>query len=92
VYNYGYAEAGHNGTAIAGYAGHAAVGRGGFAEAGLNGHVLAGEGGRLRLWWYNGVSTIPVDGKIGENGLEPDVWYKLDDKGRFVRAIIRMED
>lgn len=73
--NYGKAQAGATGTAIAGYYGIATAGDFGTAITGYQGKAKAG---------YKGVILIDkVFGRIGENGLNPDTFYKVSD-GKFV--------
>jgi hypothetical protein len=85
---YGTATAGDNGTATAGDFGTATVGNGGTATAGYYGTATAGEYGRLSiLYWDNNAKRYrEIIGYVGENGIEPNIAYKLNDQHEFVKA------
>jgi hypothetical protein len=82
----GTAVAGARGRATAGRGGSATVGYGGTATAGVGGTVAAGADGMICVRWWAGIRLRIAVGYIGEDGLEPDVRYRLDDAGRFVRV------
>ncbi|MCW5526809.1 hypothetical protein IGB03_28335 [Pseudomonas aeruginosa] len=84
----GTATAGNWGTATAGYKGTATAGNWGTATAGYKGTATAGEKGeiRIRYWDEKADRYRTVIGYIGEDGLEPDVPYKLNADRKFVRA------
>ncbi|WP_334017944.1 hypothetical protein [Pseudomonas aeruginosa] len=92
----GTATAGYKGTATAGYKGTATAGNGGTATAGYEGTATAGYEGtatagekgeiRIRYWDEKADRYRTVIGYIGEDGLEPDVPYKLNADRKFVRA------
>ncbi len=84
----GTATAGDWGTATAGYEGTATAGNGGTATTGYKGTATAGEKGeiRIRYWDEKADRYRTVIGYIGEDGLEPDVPYKLNADRKFVRA------
>ncbi len=84
----GTATAGNWGTATAGYKGTATAGDEGTATAGDEGTATAGEKGeiRIRYWDEKADRYRTVIGYIGEDGLEPDVPYKLNADRKFVRA------
>ena len=92
--NYGTATAGYEGTATAGKWGTATAGDGGTATAGKwgtatagdGGTATAGDGGTLIIRRWDGKRYRTVVGYIGENGLEPDTPYKLNEAGKFVKA------
>ena len=46
---------------------------------GPNSAVMAGPGGTIALTWRDGKRYRLVVGYIGENGIEPGVWYRLND-------------
>ena len=48
--------------------------------------VTGGDGSILSLKWFDGKRTRIVTAYVGEDGIEPNVPYKLDDNGKFVRA------
>ena len=91
---YGMAMAGDRGTAMAGYGGTATTGKfgtatagdGGTATAGHYGTATVGVMGRISILYWDGQRSREVIGYIGENGLEPNVPYKLNDKHEFVKA------
>lgn len=95
--DYGKAVAGHQGTAQAGDGGTAQAGNWGKAKAGgegkamvdCGGYVSAGLGGEIHIRWldliYNRYRTAV--GYIGENGLKPDTWYKVDGQGNFMEVV-----
>ncbi|WP_162958987.1 hypothetical protein [Pseudomonas aeruginosa] len=84
----GTATAGDEGTATAGDWGTATAGYKGTATAGYKGTATAGEKGeiRIRYWDEKADRYRTVIGYIGEDGLEPDVPYKLNADHKFVRA------
>ena len=84
----GTATAGYSGTATAGDSGTATAGDSGTATAGYSGTATAGYSGVIIIKYYvhdKGI-YIPVVGVIGENGLKPNVKYKLNDANQFVEA------
>ena len=93
--NYGTATAGYRGTATAGEGGTATAGdygtatAGGYgtATAGYRGTATAGEGGMLQIYYYdcNDRRRLAV-AYVGENNIEPNVRYRLDDSANFVPA------
>ena len=74
------------GTATAGYEGTATAGYEGTATAGYEGMATAGDKGTLIIRRWDGKRYRTVVGYIGENGLEPNTPYKLNDAGEFVKA------
>ena len=48
--------------------------------------VTGGDGSILSLKWFDGKRTRIVTAYVGEDGIEPNIAYKLDDNGKFVRA------
>ncbi len=84
----GTATAGDRGTATAGHSGTATAGHSGTATAGHRGTATAGDSGSilLRRWHAKKDKYVWVVGEIGEDGLLPNVAYKLDDNGKIVRA------
>jgi hypothetical protein len=77
--NYGTATAGHCGTATS-------AGDYGTATAGRYGTATAGVMGRISILYWDGKRYREVIGYIGENGLEPNVSYKLNNRHKFVKA------
>jgi len=83
--NYGTATAGKNGTATAGKNGAATAGYYGTATAGYCGTATAGEGGRLCLEYCDGERYRIRVAYVGENGILPNVPYRLDSDGNFIK-------
>jgi len=77
--------AGDGGIATAGDGGTATAGYGGTATAGDGGTATAGDGGVIQLKFYDGVRYRVVTLYVGEDGILPNVKYKLD-KGKPVKA------
>ncbi|MBH4072677.1 hypothetical protein I5M42_13525 [Pseudomonas aeruginosa] len=84
----GTATAGNWGTATAGYKGTATAGYKGTATAGDEGTATAGEKGeiRIRYWDEKADRYRTVIGYIGEDGLEPNVPYRLNADHKFARS------
>lgn len=76
----GQSTAGDLGTAIAGNCGK--------AMAGYKGTATAGEKGKLCIQYWDKTAECyrTAIANIGENGIKPNVAYKLDDKHGFVEA------
>lgn len=53
---------------------------------GAYGHATSGYGGVLTILHWNGRNFVRKIAAVGENGIEPNVAYKLDDAGKFVKA------
>ncbi|MCS9020339.1 hypothetical protein N1F18_04890 [Pseudomonas aeruginosa] len=86
--DWGTATAGNEGTATAGYKGTATAGYEGTATAGYKGTATAGKKGeiQIRYWDEKTERYRTVIGYIGEDGLEPNVPYKLSAGRKLVRA------
>jgi hypothetical protein len=84
----GTATAGNSGTATAGYGGTATAGALGTATAGYGGTATAGDSGEIRIQWWDDKNGRyrTVIGYTGEDGLLPNVAYRLDDNHKFVKA------
>ena len=91
--DYGTATAGHGGTATAGHEGTATAGHGGTATAGHKGTATAGyegtarasESGEIRIQWRDepNIRYRTVIGYVGEKGIKPDTFYRLNDDHEF---------
>ena len=84
----GTANAGVYGTAIVGEQGVATVGNGGKASAGDGGIAAAGRSGEITIRYFD-KKRDKWDykvGYIGEDGLKPNVMYKVDEDGEFIEA------
>ncbi len=83
--HYGTATAGHYGTATTGDWGTATAGNRGTATVGDYGTATAGEDGVITIRWWDDKRFRVTVGYIGEEGLEPNVTYRLKDS-KFVPA------
>ena len=68
--------------------GTATAGDGGTATAGNYGTATAGYRGILIIHWRNGDRSNPSVAKVGNDGIMPNVAYRLDGDGKFIKAII----
>jgi hypothetical protein len=86
--NYGTATAGYAGKATAGNYGTATAGNYGTATAGNYGTATAGDSGLIEIaWWDESKHRRRITlGYIGEDGLEANVAYKLDEHHKFVKV------
>ena len=82
----GTATAGARGTATAGDRGTATAGDDGTATAGDGGTATAGERGILSLRWWDWSRYRIATFYVGENGVLPNVKYRVDEKGQIVMA------
>jgi hypothetical protein len=84
----GTATAGYSGTATAGDSGTATAGYRGTATAGYSGTATAGYRGEIRIRWWDEKNDRyrTVIGYVGEDGIEANVAYRLDDNHKFVKA------
>ena len=78
--------AGYHGTATAGYRGTATAGDHGTATAGDCGTATAGEDGVIAIPRWDGKRFTMHIAEVGGEGLEPNVAYRLDGDGNFVKA------
>ncbi|WP_446744265.1 DUF7666 domain-containing protein [Silvibacterium acidisoli] len=93
--DYGTATAGHSGTATAGYKGTATAGDYGTATAGYKGTATAGHSGTATAGDYGILNIRYWDGNreriatfyVGEDGIEPNVPYRVDGVGAAVKAV-----
>jgi hypothetical protein len=85
----GTATAGALGTATAGDRGTATAGDRGTATAGDRGTATAGDRGEIRVRWWDDKNQRyrTVIGYVGEDGIEANVAYRLDDKQKLVKAV-----
>ena len=92
----GTATAGDRGTATAGDMGTATAGDWGTATAGYRGTATAGDGGTATAggrgticirWWDSDARRYRTAvGYVGEDGIEPNVPYRVEGRGVLVRA------
>ena len=85
----GTATVGAYGTATVGYKGTATVGDGGTATVGDGGTATGGEYAELRIRWYDceACRYRTEIAYVGENGIKPNVAYRLNDEHRFVEVV-----
>jgi len=72
-----------------GYQGAAsATGMRGVAISGWDGKAKAGVNGAIVLIRRDNDRNVSLirSSKVGENGIQPDVWYTLDDNGEFIEG------
>ena len=84
----GTATAGYSGTATAGDSGTATAGDRGTATAGDRGTAKTGEIGIIVCRWYDDSKEryrLTV-GYVGEDGIEPNTFYRCDERGKLVKA------
>jgi hypothetical protein len=84
--DYGNSTSDNYGTSISGYRGTSISGEHGTSTSGELGTSTSGVGGTLIIKWYDGSRYRTAVAYVGENGIEPNVAYKLDDKGNFIKA------
>jgi hypothetical protein len=89
VGNHGVAVVGYRGIASADDHGTASAGHGGTASAGYRGTASAGKKSCLRLLWWddNNYRYREETAYVGENSIEPNVKYQLDDQHKFVEKL-----
>ena len=82
----GTATAGYRGTATAGDVGTATAGDAGTATAGDRGTATAGDAGTLIVSWWDSSANRQrkAVGYIGENGLQPNIAYRLNISGEWL--------
>ncbi|MFU7837992.1 hypothetical protein ACNAQH_27875, partial [Raoultella planticola] len=56
------------------------------ACAGSMKRIVLGEGGCAAVPWHDGERTRFSIAYVGENGIEANIPYRLNDEGQFVRA------
>jgi len=80
---------GYAGTATAGARGTATAGYAGTATAGDDGTATAGDDGAIRIRYYDPKHNRyrTAVGYIGEDGLEPNTAYILDESHKFARKV-----
>ena len=85
--DYGTATAGYGGTATAGDYGTATAGNGGTATAGYYGTATAGDSGTIMIKWWDTKKNrcYTAIGYVGEDGIEPNVAYRVKN-GQLARV------
>jgi hypothetical protein len=84
--DYGTATAGVGGTATAGVGGTATAGYRGTATAGYRGTATAGVGGILNIRYWDGNRYRIAIFYVGEDNIEPNTPYRLNDDHKAVKA------
>ena len=79
-------EAGNHALAETGAFGTATAGNWGTATAGESGTATAGNWGTLCIKRWDGQRYRTEIAYVGENGIEANTAYKLDENGKFVKA------
>lgn len=81
-------KAGDGATILVSALGTATAGNYSTATAGESGTATAGESGEIRIQWWDTKAERyrTVIGYIGEDNLEPNTPYKLDDQHHFIKA------
>jgi hypothetical protein len=82
----GTSTSGYEGTSTSGYWGTSTSGNRGTSTSGNRGTSTSGNGGILQIKWYDGNRYRIATAYVGENGILPNVPYRLNDAGEFVRA------
>lgn len=77
---------GYKGTSISGDYGTSSSRNYGKSTSGVGGKCKAGTNGMISIYYYENNRTKLKIGYIGEDGLEPDTFYKLDDNFNFVKC------
>jgi hypothetical protein len=83
----GTATAGYRGTATAGDRGTAIAGDGGTATVGYGGTATVGYGGCISILYWNGQKYRRACFEVGEDGIEPDMPYTVDEKGKAIKGV-----
>jgi len=92
--NYGTSTSGYMGESVSGYRGVSISGelgtstsgdRGG-STSGDGGTCQSGSGGRIVSEWCDGDRWRLVVGYVGEDGIEENVPYKLNNEGKWLKA------
>ena len=83
----GTAIVGDGGTAIAGDGGTATAGDGGTATVGYGGTATVGYGGCISILYWNGQKYRRACFEVGEDGIEPDMPYTVDEKGKAIKGV-----
>ena len=85
---YAHVTVGDQENATVGHRGTATAGESGTATAGYRGTATAGDYGELRIAWWDKKSQRYRTKicYIGEDGLKPNVAYRLDENQQFVKV------
>jgi hypothetical protein len=84
--NSGTSTSGAHGTSTSGDYGTSTSGEHGTSISGGYGTSTSGKYGRLIISWWDGDRYRSEVAYVGENGIEPNVAYKLDGNHKFVKS------
>ena len=84
--DYSKVSGGHRSTVTGGYGSTLISGNYSIMTGGYGSIVTGGAGSVLSIKHFDGKMIRVVTSYVGEDGIEPNVAYKLDDNGKFVRA------
>ena len=84
--DYSKSTSGHRGTSTSGYRGTSTSGDHGTSTSGDHGTSTSGDGGTIIIKYSKDGRYYLKTGYIGEDGLEPNVAYRLDKNHNFVKA------
>jgi hypothetical protein len=82
----GTSTSGSSGTSISGYCGTSTSGHKGTSNSGEYGISTSGHGGTLIIKCWDGHRYRSEVAYVGENGIEPNVAYRLNANYKFVKA------
>lgn len=82
----GTSISGNEGTSISGDYGTSTSRNYGKSTSGVFGKCKSGANGMISIYYYEKNRTKLKTGYIGEDGLEPDTFYKLDDNYNFIKC------
>jgi hypothetical protein len=84
--DYGKSISDYHGASISGDGGTSISGIGGISTSGEGGTSTSSIGGKLNIKLHDSYRYRTAVAYVGENGIEPNVAYKLDDDGNFIKA------
>jgi len=83
----GISISGYMGLSVTGDGGISKTGDNGQAVAGVNGRVFGGDNSILELKWVDSTGRRRIStAYVGEDGILPNVMYRLDALGNFVKV------
>jgi len=84
--DHGTSISGDDGKSTSGHYGKSTSGDYGISNSGYGGISNSGIRGELHIMWNDGFRYRTAVAYVGENGIEPNVAYKLDYQGNFIKA------
>jgi hypothetical protein len=85
----GTSTSGDGGTSTSGYRGTSTSGDRGTSTSGYRGTSTSGDGGVLSILYWNGEKYKRAIFAVGENGIKPNVPYKVDNAGNPIKEEIK---